>query len=40
VIEQRELTPDGGFQDTAEPGDLMPDGVRREVVMAKSLSSD
>lgn len=28
-----------GFEDTAELGDLMPDGVRREVVMAKPLSS-
>lgn len=26
-----------GFQDTGEPGDLLPDGVRREVVMAKAL---
>jgi ribosomal protein S18 acetylase RimI-like enzyme len=28
-----------GFEYTADPGDLMPDGVRREVVMAKPLSS-
>jgi GNAT superfamily N-acetyltransferase len=28
-----------GFADTTEPGHLMPDGVRREVVMAKPLSS-
>ena len=27
-----------GFHDTGEPGDLMPDGVRRERVMAKPLS--
>ncbi|RGC70797.1 Protease synthase and sporulation negative regulatory protein PAI 1 [Micromonospora sp. MW-13] len=26
-----------GFRDTGEPGDLMPDNVRREHVMAKSL---
>jgi ribosomal protein S18 acetylase RimI-like enzyme len=26
-----------GFEDTGEPGDLLPDGVRREVVMAKTL---
>ena len=26
-----------GFTDTGEPGDLLPDGVRRERVMAKSL---
>ena len=28
-----------GFDDTGELGDLMPDGVRREHVMAKSLTS-
>jgi GNAT superfamily N-acetyltransferase len=28
-----------GFADTGRPGDLMPDGVRRELVMAKPLSS-
>ncbi|MFI5486724.1 GNAT family N-acetyltransferase [Micromonospora echinaurantiaca] len=27
-----------GFHDTGEPGDLMPDGVRREHVMVKSLA--
>ncbi|MDQ0994414.1 GNAT family N-acetyltransferase [Streptomyces sp. V3I7] len=27
-----------GFKDTGEPGDLLPDGVRRDVVMAKDLS--
>ncbi|MEV0722603.1 GNAT family N-acetyltransferase [Micromonospora purpureochromogenes] len=26
-----------GFRDTGEPGDLMPDGLRREHIMAKSL---
>ena len=26
-----------GFKDTGEPGDLLPDGVRRELVMAKAL---
>ncbi|MFR9780959.1 GNAT family N-acetyltransferase, partial [Micromonospora sp. MS34] len=26
-----------GFRDTGELGDLMPDGVRREHIMAKSL---
>lgn len=26
-----------GFADTGEPGDLLPDGVRREIVMAKRL---
>ncbi|TCC15970.1 GNAT family N-acetyltransferase [Kribbella speibonae] len=26
-----------GYVDTDEPGDLMPDGVRRELVMAKPL---
>jgi ribosomal protein S18 acetylase RimI-like enzyme len=26
-----------GFGDTGEPGDLMPDGVRREVIMVKAL---
>ncbi|MEU8587563.1 GNAT family N-acetyltransferase [Streptomyces sp. NPDC048664] len=26
-----------GFRDTGEPGDLLPDGVRRELVMAKAL---
>ncbi|MEU4163105.1 GNAT family N-acetyltransferase [Actinoplanes sp. NPDC026670] len=26
-----------GFRDTGEPGDLMPDGVRRELVMAKRI---
>ena len=26
-----------GFADTDEPGDLMPDGVRREIVMSKQL---
>jgi GNAT superfamily N-acetyltransferase len=26
-----------GFTDTDEPGDLMPDGVRRELVMRKQL---
>jgi ribosomal protein S18 acetylase RimI-like enzyme len=28
-----------GFRDTGEPGDLMPDGLRREHVMAKRLTS-
>jgi GNAT superfamily N-acetyltransferase len=28
-----------GFRDTGEPGDLMPDGVRREHIMAKSLTA-
>ncbi|MBO1414242.1 GNAT family N-acetyltransferase [Streptomyces sp. FH025] len=28
-----------GFADTDEPGDLMADGVRRELVMAKSLTN-
>ncbi|MEU6221162.1 GNAT family N-acetyltransferase [Streptomyces sp. NPDC047022] len=28
-----------GFVDTGEPGDLLPDGVRRELVMAKDLGS-
>ncbi|MFF7886236.1 GNAT family N-acetyltransferase [Streptomyces sp. NPDC007896] len=27
-----------GFKDTGEPGDLLPDGVRRELVMAKDLN--
>ncbi|WP_027345764.1 GNAT family N-acetyltransferase [Hamadaea tsunoensis] len=27
-----------GFRDTGEPGDLMSDGLRREHIMAKSLS--
>lgn len=27
-----------GFHDTGEPGDLMPDGVRREHVMTKKLA--
>jgi len=27
-----------GFTDTGEPGDLLPDGVGRERVMAKSLA--
>jgi ribosomal protein S18 acetylase RimI-like enzyme len=26
-----------GFRDTGELGDLMPDGVRREQIMAKTL---
>ena len=26
-----------GFVDTGEPGDLLADGVRREIVMAKAL---
>lgn len=26
-----------GFADTGEPGDLLPDGVRREIVLAKRL---
>ncbi len=26
-----------GFQDTGELGDVLPDGVRRELVMAKEL---
>jgi GNAT superfamily N-acetyltransferase len=26
-----------GFTDTDEPGDLMPDGVRREIVMRRAL---
>ncbi|MFC4065923.1 GNAT family N-acetyltransferase [Actinoplanes subglobosus] len=26
-----------GFQETGEQGDLMPDGIRRELVLAKSL---
>lgn len=26
-----------GFSDTDEPGDLMPDGIRREIVMQKQL---
>lgn len=28
-----------GFKDTEEPGDLLPDGVRREVVMAMALDA-
>ncbi|MFF2936275.1 N-acetyltransferase [Streptomyces mirabilis] len=28
-----------GFRDTGEPGDLLPDGVGRERVMAKSLAA-
>jgi ribosomal protein S18 acetylase RimI-like enzyme len=28
-----------GFAGTDEPGDLMPDGMRRELVMAKSLAT-
>lgn len=28
-----------GFKDTGEPGDLLPDGVRREVVMATALDA-
>ncbi|MFD8134586.1 GNAT family N-acetyltransferase, partial [Streptomyces mirabilis] len=28
-----------GFTDTGEPGDLLPDGVGRERVMAKSLAA-
>lgn len=28
-----------GFKDTGEPGDLLSDGVRRELVMAKALGS-
>ncbi len=27
-----------GFTDTGEPGDLLPDGVSRELVLAKPLS--
>lgn len=28
-----------GFRDTGEPGDLLPDGVRREHILTKSLAS-
>ncbi|TDU90688.1 ribosomal protein S18 acetylase RimI-like enzyme [Kribbella voronezhensis] len=28
-----------GYVDTDEPGDLMPDGITREIVMAKQLTS-
>jgi ribosomal protein S18 acetylase RimI-like enzyme len=28
-----------GFTDTGEPGDLLPDGMGRERVMAKSLAA-
>jgi ribosomal protein S18 acetylase RimI-like enzyme len=29
-----------GFKDTREPGGLLPDGVRRELVMAKALAPE
>ncbi|WP_433789082.1 N-acetyltransferase family protein [Actinoplanes sp. CA-252034] len=29
-----------GFRETGEPGDLMPDGLRREQIMAKALGPD